>query len=1058
MAWGDVDGDGDLDLAAGNYLGIRLYLNARDHRLSPAASPRLRIARPEPAPAADFYSSATILSGPAVPIRYWLLDRDSSPVKSIRAFYSLDGGGHWQPAIAAADTLTVNLETSPGGTPHTYTWDLYASGVMGQSDNVVFRLEAVPAITGAPHGVAGPFQFGASAADTFPFRVRGSQVRVLSDTIPMPNALVYRLTGRETVGGKPYADLTGEPFRTDSQGYLQGRGRIRLGDRLVALLPVHHTRSYDLYYTSAAPVESGLRAYPVRAGGVQTLTVSAANPLLLFNLDVALEWDARRDTQYLSQLTFDLQRASAFLYDWSDGQVALGALRIFPDARHNHYDRETPSTPSNTVLAESPPAEWDAWLNAHVRIYATNRLRPNAAQGGIVDAPLGDPSSAGVQYEPGQVRMGAVWNRFGEPHGSLGEDWPRTLAHELGHYALFLDDNYLGLDASGLLVSIESCPGAMSDPYRDDYYSEFHPRAGWLPGCERTLSNLATGRSDWATIKSFYPWLAEPATTIDALNQGPHVLPLEITTIQTVEPLTPSQALAIPIFYLTHAGARARTGGARAILFQEDRLTDLGSPVLDRVEARGARPGDRLCVYDLEQARLGCETIRRGDEQLALATQPDWKPEVIVWPTAPTTISVSVTNVPPGLPLRARLFPVSDPASPAIPLRESARGYEGLFTLEQPALEGYVHVWVDGSQPLRETVGDYALGAGPGYTRGRGGYTRGRGGYTRGRGAPVSSADGQVVLFDESLRLRRDDVLAMQALASIPSPPLWASPVGRAYRLSATPGLDVTGGSISFNYLGSEVLPAEEQWLAIFFWDGHEWQRLATKTDLYHNVASAPAAGAGIYALMSSIAMPLLQPGWNLFAYPVQSVRPVTEALSSIHGSYTSVYGYVVTDTLNPWRLYSPEVPDWVNDLHAFEFGKGYWIHTSHAITVQLRAPSIGSLASSDGGFANPPATYYGRVQAGPQFQPRAGQPVRAWIDGTLCGQAETREVGGELVYRIHVLAVAPGAAAGCGTPGRQVTFQVGSQWMATDVWWNNNRPWNLPLSNRMRLFIPMLE
>jgi hypothetical protein len=34
----------------------------------------------------------------------------------------------------------------------------------------------------------------------------------------------------------------------------------------------------------------------------------------------------------------------------------------------------------------------------------------------------------------------------------LGEDWPRALAHEIGHYAFGLDDNYLGLDAQGHTV------------------------------------------------------------------------------------------------------------------------------------------------------------------------------------------------------------------------------------------------------------------------------------------------------------------------------------------------------------------------------------------------------------------------------------------------------------------------------------------------------------------------------------------------------------------------------------------------------------------------------
>ncbi len=51
-----------------------------------------------------------------------------------------------------------------------------------------------------------------------------------------------------------------------------------------------------------------------------------------------------------------------------------------------------------------------------------------------------------ITYLPGQVAMGPVWNRYGDPGSNLGEDWPRALAHELGHYALFLDDNYIGLD------------------------------------------------------------------------------------------------------------------------------------------------------------------------------------------------------------------------------------------------------------------------------------------------------------------------------------------------------------------------------------------------------------------------------------------------------------------------------------------------------------------------------------------------------------------------------------------------------------------------------------
>jgi len=55
-----------------------------------------------------------------------------------------------------------------------------------------------------------------------------------------------------------------------------------------------------------------------------------------------------------------------------------------------------------------------------------------------VDGVISDTQVITIAYGPGQVRMGSVWNRYGESTGTLGEDWPRTLAHELGHYLFFL--------------------------------------------------------------------------------------------------------------------------------------------------------------------------------------------------------------------------------------------------------------------------------------------------------------------------------------------------------------------------------------------------------------------------------------------------------------------------------------------------------------------------------------------------------------------------------------------------------------------------------------------
>jgi hypothetical protein len=338
----------------------------------------------------------------------------------------------------------------------------------------------------------------------------------------------------------------------------------------VAFYPISATRAYTVYATSATPSLTGYNAYTVTTPGVQTLVVSAARPLILFNLNVSLEWDARQDQQYMSQLQYDLRRASEFLFDWTNGRAALGMVTFY-------HDR----------------VNWDA---ADVRIYASNRLRPWAVQGGIAEVKTTDPTTGTLAYEPGMVHMAATWNRYGDP-GVLGEDWPRTLAHELGHYALFLDDNYLGLDAAGFLIPVTTCPGAMSDPFRDDW-SELHPEAGWSQECGTTLAARAAG-ADWRTVHTFYPWLPNVLTNT---NSGPVNLPLNVTQLRVAAPVTATQALDDPRFYLRDVnGASVQPGvGARAFLYGQDlagqRLIDLGRPTQDTVwpVGRGRATGVRV--------------------------------------------------------------------------------------------------------------------------------------------------------------------------------------------------------------------------------------------------------------------------------------------------------------------------------------------------------------------------------------------------------------------------------------------------------------------------------
>jgi hypothetical protein len=323
------------------------------------------------------------------------------------------------------------------------------------------------------------------------------------------------------------------------------------------------------------------------------------------------------------------------------------------------------------------------WDTSDVRIYASNRLRPWAIQGGIAGVRTTDPATSTIVYEPGMVHMAAVWNRYGDP-GELGEDWPRTLAHELAHYALFLDDDCLGLDAGGFLIPVTTCPSAMRDPYRGDW-SELHPETGWSQECGTTLAARTSGRPDWRTVSTFYPWLPNVLTNT---NSGPVNLPLNVTQLRVVAPVTATQALEDPRFYLQDVnGTRVQPGlGARAFLYGRDlagqeRLIDLGRPAQDTALARGAQPGARLCVFEPGQW-LGCRTIVPGDNQQFVLRPPGtWQPEVIVTPVATRTITLRVKALPAGLALRARLYSLEGSASSVITLTAAGADYTGTFNL-----------------------------------------------------------------------------------------------------------------------------------------------------------------------------------------------------------------------------------------------------------------------------------------------------------------------------------------------------------------------------------------
>ncbi len=881
------------------------------------------------------------------------------------------------------------------GRTHTFTWDTFKSGFFGQSDDVMLRFTAIPSIPipSRANALAGPYQRGAYATRTLAFRARGTQVQVLDATGKAANnALVFRRPKDSTAPASAMMAQPSEPFRTNANGYLQGSGEILPGDELIALVPFKATQAYTIYHTNLNPnAEAGsAQAYLVNDDDSQiTLKVSEDYPLMLLSLDISLEWDARKDSGFLERLQSDLERASASLYDWSNGQIALGTMRVYQDL--------------------------DYWEDAHVRIYASNRLRPNADQGGIVDKDAGwydekhcddkddtflctDPDVPTVQYRPGQLRIGATWNRYGDPQGDVGDDWPRTLAHELAHYALFLDDNYLGLDENGLLTPV-SCAGAMFSPYTDEH-TEFFPVTGWEKQCAKTLSHQTTKRPDWATITTFYPGLKLPGTSFAELPEGPFVLPLEATRVIFPPPATsPDKLLDATIFTLIDATTKApvRLGStARALLFDNtgDYVTDLGGPLLDQVHARGAAVDDRLCVYAPEAGKdnaplIGCKTIAQGDSlQLVMHERHGWQPDIRITPVTSSTIEVSVTGIDAdllmGKTLKAELYPENNPVSDEhednaalakgeqlcikrdqkptktyeATLEQREGVYRAHFDLCEPALAGKLHIWVPQGDEVPDfsIVSTYALGGNPGHhfvrrsrsssgsTRRRlgqrreqrrrsNGIRRSRGRY-RSRRAPAVSPDGTVILFGKNLNFEKGQFYTLQVATALPNIPAWTTRVGQAYHLLASenaPSLD--GVSVSFAYLGSDVSLDDEANLIIYFSaDGTTWEPLETFINDEENMATARSRGEGLYALLSTTELELRK-GWNTPGFPLSQTQPITSTMQSLQGKYTSVWqceqetnGQLPGEACRGYHAVAPEWR-WLNTLHTMAFGEGYVIH-----------------------------------------------------------------------------------------------------------------------------------
>ncbi|MBE2235433.1 MAG: hypothetical protein IAE85_18195 [Anaerolinea sp.] len=328
--------------------------------------------------------------------------------------------------------------------------------------------------------------------DEKPAPARDVTFMVMLDGKPAPGAAIY-------ADGRPLPNaLLGGSLTTGSDGRLTAR--LAGADAVVALAPAAlftTTRpahgwlaaplqpfaasgqppgwKYQVFWHSLAWDESGAPVIaPLDASGTYTLTLSRQRPLILFNLLVSVEWDA--DQAYLDDLKLAMQRASTYLWDVTDGQMALGQVRIVDRREH--------------------------WWEADIQVLANNSKVPHASIGGIEE-----------RLEPAsyRIQLGPFWDarRINGPSSRWSEsDGYRTIVHELGHYALGLYDEYRGSDGQKRACtvhqpdrSLESAGASvMNHQYTTSELSARDVPALWSPECEKTLQWQRAGQSAWQTV------------------------------------------------------------------------------------------------------------------------------------------------------------------------------------------------------------------------------------------------------------------------------------------------------------------------------------------------------------------------------------------------------------------------------------------------------------------------------------------------------------------------------------------------------------------------------
>ena len=516
--------------------------------------------------------------------------------------------------------------------------------------------------------------------------------------------------------------------------------------------------------TPALSIRStGLPDYTVARPACRHSLSPADNPLVLFNLDVALEWDASKDTNYLTQLQYDLNRTSELLYDWSNGQAALGRIRIFHDAAPPAG--VTASSPGSTATsASTPPTRCTPTPSRAAssrdrveRDRAQRQDRSSTPPAWCTSAQSGTATPTPPPWATtGRGRWRTSWATISSSSTTTTSARRRRqrAVHLLrpGHRLPRRHERPLHrLPGQVPARSPAGCPAAPA-PTRSS------PGPLRLGDHRRPLSLAASAR-----------------VPIQQVNPGPSGQRLAFTQFEVVPPPAAAadrQTLGLPIFTISTAGGGAYqpSPDAHAFLLQDARLVELAH--LRSTSSSPAAPA--------AATRSACSSPTTSAPAVSpphLASTNSWSS---LCPTgsrrsfsrpSPHAPSPSRWPVSQGLALKAQLYPRDGDATAADRPGARRRGYAATFDLAEPVFEGSLRIW-DANNPLRQVITDFVLGSNPTRWDSRDARWRARLARWRARLAPVISSGGKVAVLGDNVDFGSEDwVFSLQAATALPDLP-----------------------------------------------------------------------------------------------------------------------------------------------------------------------------------------------------------------------------------------------------------------------------------------------